>query len=258
MNIVKKIISMMKIELLKIKYEKEYIHEEKPIKYMYFPSDSPYLIVTFSGFSRKGMGARYNYIKSFHSIDANKLFILDNYGPDGVEGSYYLGENEDFFIDRAVTALIKKTATEKGIENKNIITAGSSKGGYAAIYQAVKNNFGCCVVGAPQIFLADYLQEVKMEYIDYIMGDHAEETRERMNQLIVDDLAPTIQTKFYIHISTKDHHYKNHILPFIELLKRNNLFYELDKENYTNHGDVGEYYKNYAAEKIKEIIEQNT
>ena len=256
MNIVKKIISMMKIELLKIKYEKEYIHEEKPIKYMYFPSDSPYLIVTFSGFSRKGMGARYNYIKSFQSIDANKLFILDNYGPDGVEGSYYLGEKENFFIDRAVTALIEKIASEKGIAKENIITAGSSKGGYAAIYQAVKNNYGYCVVGAPQVFLADYLQEVKMEYIDYIMGDHKEETREKVNQLIVDYLSPSLQTKFYIHISTEDHHYKNHILPFVERLKKNNLFYELDKESYTNHGDVGEYYKSYAENKIKEIIKK--
>ena len=51
-----------------------------------------------------------------------------------------------------------------------------------------------------------------MEYIDYIMGDHGEETQERMNQLIVDYLTPFLQTKFYIHISTEDHHYKNHIL----------------------------------------------
>ena len=246
---------MMKIELLKIKYEKEYIHEEKPIKYMYFPSDSPYLIVTFSGFSRKGMGARYNYIKSFHSIDANKLFILDNYGPDGVEGSYYLGENEDFFIDRAVTALIKKTATEKGIENKNIITAGSSKGGYAAIYQGLKNNFGYCVVGAPQIYLADYLQEVKMEYIDYIMGDHRPETQKEMNAFVTNFLNTDIKTRFFIHISKNDHHYKNHILPFVKLLDAYHIPYELDLAEYKNHGDVGEYYKKYGFQKIKEIVD---
>lgn len=258
MKIIKKIFSMAKVELLKLKYEHKFTLEDKPLKYMFFPEDSPYLIVTFSGFSRKGAGARYNYIKSFQDIQANKLFILDNYGPDGVEGSYYLGEKRDFFLDRAVSFLIKNTACERGISKDHIITAGSSKGGYAAIYQALKNNYGYSVVGAPQVYLADYLQEVKMEYIDYIMGDHGKATQEEMNQLITNFLVPSSQTKFYIHISTEDHHYKNHILPFTKVLDRYGIFYELDKERYTNHGDVGEYYKNYAAEKIKEIIEQNT
>lgn len=256
MKIIKKILSLIKIEILKLKYEHR-TSDERPLKYMFFPENSPYLIVTFSGFSRKGVGARYNYINSFQKIKANKIFILDNYGPDGVEGSYYLGEKGDFFLDKAVGALIEKIAKEKGISKDHIITAGSSKGGYAALYQALKNNYGYSIVGAPQIYLADYLQKVKMEYIDYIMGDHKIETCEKMNRLIINFLSPSTATKIYIHISTRDHHYQNHILPFIKELEKYEIFYELDKESYENHGDVGEYYKNYGRRKIEKIIDNH-
>lgn len=256
MEKLKKINSFFKIEWMKFRFEKTFSTENCKLKYLFFPEDSPYLLITFSGFSRKGMGARYNYVRSFENLKANKLYILDNYGPDDVEGSYYLGKNGDFFIARAVEELIEKIQSKHHIKGENIITAGSSKGGYAAIYFALKKNFKAAVVGAPQIYLADYLEEVKMNYIDYIMGDHSPQTRDTLNQVLVREVKEGIPTRFYIHISTKDHHYPNHILPFIKLLEEKSISYELDLENYEKHGLVGEYYKIYGPEKISELINE--
>lgn len=56
----------------------------------------------------------------------NQLFILDDFGYKQ-RGSYYLGENGDFFLVEEVCTLIS------GIKHRyklsSILTAGSSKGG---------------------------------------------------------------------------------------------------------------------------------
>ena len=53
------------------------------------------LVVCFSGFGNGGV-AKYNYISTLKSVNANKLFILDDFGYNK-QGSYYLGENGDWF-----------------------------------------------------------------------------------------------------------------------------------------------------------------
>lgn len=42
------------------------------------------------------------------------------------------------------------------VKLNNVITVGSSKGGYAALYYALKYGFGHAIAGGPQVKLGDF------------------------------------------------------------------------------------------------------
>ena len=120
-----------------LKRERQYEHRQCKLSYLFFKEKSDKLLVVFSGFPGKGRKAVYNYIMTFRNLKCNKLYILDNFGFDK-RGAYYLGHNRDFFIERATTELIQRVLVENNILREDVITVGSSKGGFAAVYFAVK------------------------------------------------------------------------------------------------------------------------
>lgn len=108
-------------------HEKKYIMEEVILRYLLETNtNSKDLIVVFSACTRKGIKARYNYVRTLKNIRINKLFILDNFSDDE-RGAYYLGANCGNEIELACKELILKTADKFKI--KRIILCGSSKGG---------------------------------------------------------------------------------------------------------------------------------
>lgn len=116
------------IMLLKIKInEKNY----NGIRYLLKYDTSKYLIVSFSAFSDMGKPPRYNYIDTLKDIDANQLFILDNYGFNKA-GAYYLGENGIFNLPDKIVELID-TVKQK-VNAQYLIMVGTSKGGGRSSY----------------------------------------------------------------------------------------------------------------------------
>ncbi|WP_062320399.1 hypothetical protein [Halolactibacillus sp. JCM 19043] len=108
-----------------MKNEKVFDSERK-VKYLFQKSykKSDELIIVFSAFHSKGTRPRYNYVRTLEGFNANKLFILDDFG---ARGSYYLCENRDFSIERSVSALIQEIINQYKI--KKVMSCGSSKGG---------------------------------------------------------------------------------------------------------------------------------
>lgn len=129
----KKILSALKFNIMRLKYENKFSTQRCKLKYLYFPKEnSKKLLVVFSGFpSGTRFPATYNYMKTFENVEYNRLYILDNFGPDIRGGSYYLGKNKDFFVEEAVNKLIDSKAKEIGVTKNDITLAGTSKGGYA-------------------------------------------------------------------------------------------------------------------------------
>lgn len=78
------------------------------------------------------------------------MFILDDFGPNE-RGSYYLGENKNFYIEELVINLLEEIQAEFNFKKKIFI--GSSKGGYAALYFGTKTYADCIICGAPQSIL---------------------------------------------------------------------------------------------------------
>ncbi len=258
MNYAKRIMKKIRIELIKIRYEYKYKSDECKIKYLFFPNKrSDELLIVFSAFPSKNRSATYQYVNSFKYLDVNKLYIMDNFGPNKSGGSYYLAHNKDFYIEKAVSQLIENVINKLGIDKRNVITAGTSKGGFAALYFAFKYELGNVVAGAPQTLLGNYLSERKKSCFEYIAGNINESNINYLNSLLYDAVNNSNnKPNVFLHVGKGEHHYSEHVIPFCEHLNDKQIPYELDVQDYNSHSVVGKYYPTFASKCINTIISQ--
>ena len=236
--------------------ERRYFSQGYRVKYMLEQNDSDVLVIVFSGCTRVGIKARYNYNRSLQKIKVNKLFILDDFGYDN-RGAYYLGHNMDFKIQEVVKELIGKVQRDLNI--KKSIYVGSSKGGYAALFFGLQEKESIVISGAPQYTLGNYLTnpEYKEPCLKYIVGN--EITDEKINYLNDLLLNKIIECKdnnnqLNLHFSDKEHTYVLHIERLLSDLNSNNYKYNLDVSSYTNHNDVSLFFPKYLVKTINDLI----
>ncbi|WP_273124327.1 accessory Sec system protein Asp2 [Bacillus weihaiensis] len=239
------------------KFEEKTFESNLPVKYVFEEGvhNKDYLVVVFSGFNsvKSKTPYNYNYIRTLRTIDCNRLFILDNYGP---RGSYYLGENLSFDFEEAVFSLITTIAENKNVKKDKVITAGSSKGGSAALYFGLKYNFGNVIAGAPQTKIADYVNQYSKETLNYILGGNVSETRiSQLNQLIFNELETENSPILRILTSENDDQYKHHIVPFEDNLKNTDINYYLDVNNdILSHNDIAVHFPLYLIKQLLYIM----
>ena len=113
---------MTKLRLLRD--QKKYRSRGVTLKYMLDRVDSRDLIIVFSSCTRKGIRARYNYVRTLKEVPCNKLFLLDDFASDH-RGSFYLGSNMKFEEAVVVRELIDRVREQTGA--KRLIFCGSSK-----------------------------------------------------------------------------------------------------------------------------------
>jgi hypothetical protein len=240
------------------KIKEEAVYEgEKDIKYVFKKRDSKYLAVGFSGIPKVGTPPRYNYMRTLMDVEVNQLFILDDHG---MIGCYYLGENQDFAVERSVSELIRKIADENDIPLSNVITFGSSKGGYASLYYGMKFSYGHVIAASPQTKVGTYLlkQNIASAYIaQFIAGGVREPHKNYLDELLFNvvencESFPSIN----IHVGSGEMHYTEHIIPLQTALVQNGVYPELDLGNYTSHNDVLKFYPDYLVAKLNAIIGQ--
>lgn len=214
------------------------------------------LIVVFSGWpSIMIRGGVYNYVRTLNGIRANKLFILDNEGFNGM-GTYYLGNSCKWLQNGVIEAFIIKI-TEKCCAKK-IIFAGSSKGATCALLYGLRMNVDKVICGSPQYRIVRYMQH---------SGEHQKKTlpmilessgysEDDINSLLADAIKlPDRKTKIHLMYSSKEHAYPVDLCMLIDQLKESKLDCDLcdmvDK-GYTDHSQVATYYKPFLLEKLLE------
>lgn len=226
-----------------------YYFEEEP--------ESDWLLVVFSAVNPPNKFT-YNYVSTLNHLKCNKLFILDKYGE---QGAYYLGENRSFIIETSVVSLLNYITRKYNIQTKDIITAGSSKGGYSALYYGIKYQFGYIVAGGPQTKLGEFLFDQGKNYsiAEYIAGDLSLESKEYLNSLLYTVLSMPSDSMpdIYIHVGNEDHHYQNHVIPFTKELSKLGVLYHLDVKNYDSHDGLRQYFPPYLTETLCNIMDQN-
>lgn len=213
------------------------------------------LVVVFSACTREGVTARYNYVRTLKGINANKLYILDDFAEDR-RGCYYLGQYPDYRIEKAVKSLIielyKKTSAEK------VIFCGSSKGGWASLNFAFDLDFDARVVvcGAPQYFLGNYLKNFKPAF-SFIKGQYdPDEVIEEMNEhLHRKILSAKIPPKIYLHYSFNDHTYEEHIRDLLNDMRKKGIEVIEDIKDYVNHFDVSLYFPTFLFNTVQSEVE---
>jgi hypothetical protein len=224
----------------------------KVLKYIFYRGSSDELVVIFSGFSPNGKSARYNYIKTLSNVDVGKLYILDNFGYSN-RGTYYLSNGKDFTLMDEIVELIKSKSTKY----KKITFVGSSKGGSSALIYGLKLNVDRIIVGAPQYFIGDYLDNEKhYKLLKSIFGKQPI-NKEFLNKIIktaiVEYSPKDLKPEIFIHYSVNDKTYDNHISCLIEDLFSNNFNVNLDKEDYLEHSAVGIYFSKYMLSFFRQI-----
>lgn len=225
---------------------------EKQVKYYFKPSynKTDKLIIVFSAFSAIGKPPSYNYVRTLEGFDCNKLFILDDFG---CRASYYLCENRDFNIERSVIALINHIVKENNI--KTIMSCGSSKGGYAALYYGIKYGFDNIVAASPQFLLGDYLlKETNTNNVaTFMSGSDTEKDIEFLNGIMRNEILKSKNNpNIFIHLGERERHYRLHVKPMLKLLEDSGFKYEIDLGDYSEHNDVGKYYPSILKNKVKE------
>lgn len=244
--------------------QKKYIYDNTAIRYMFENQGKKDLIIVFGSCTRKGIKARYNYVRTLKNMDLDQLFILDDYGFDG-RGIYYLGKDMDFFVERAVSHLINRIASCHNY--RKMIFAGSSKGGYGALNFGLLFPGSSIIAGAPQYHLGSYLMDPDNHLEDtlkYITG----KTRSNISQTVVKDLDSHLCSKIqnyksdksaasiYLHYSREEHTYQEHIKDLIKDLKENGFYLQEDAGEYKNHSDVSLYFPDYLKKSVQLIIDR--
>ena len=243
--------------ILTFRQKKFKSEEDVELRYLFeHYKESDVLLVVFSACTRRGLRARYNYVRTLNSIKENKLFIFDDFSSDH-RGSYYIGKCGRFDEERAVIELINKVSKKNSI--RKMIFCGSSKGGWAAL------NFGLhfpnvtIVIGGPQYYLGSYLiKSGNKECYEHIIGDISEEHTCFLDQYLSKKIQgkKQIQNPVYIHYSNQEHTYQEHIVDLLRDLK--NAGYEVMEniESYQNHSDISYYFPDFLVSTIRTLIKR--
>jgi len=236
--------------------QKKFKDGDVTLKYILKKShDSKNLVVIFSSCTRRGIKARYNYMRTLAKIDANKLFILDDFAADH-RGSYYLGYNSSFSEERATKNLID-SITEK-LQTNRLICCGSSKGGYSAINFGLQYSDSYIVAGGPQYFLGRYLvKSQNTECLEHIIGTVSEEKIAKLDGRLKERIREKKygnKQKIYLHFSNKEHTYEEHIRDLVQELTDCGYDIDCDIADYTNHSDISYYYPDFLVKTVSELI----
>lgn len=242
MSIISKIIKKIKITTEIKRHEMLY---QGRLKYLFYRGKGDELLIVFSGFT--GIKPKYNYFTSFADIEVSKLFLLDDFG---YMGSYYWYENGLDLPEQLVSGLIEKILDQTGC--LNIITAGSSKGGTAAIYFGLKYNAERIFTGACQYKVGTYLNRPKhLQILDEMRGEQYKRAEfvEILDRKLHDQIynSKSDFTGIIELIYSKNElTYERQVIPLMEFL--NTCGYDLVEkvENFENHDKIGTYFPRYV------------
>lgn len=215
-------------------------------------NNSNTLIISFSSFVDDK--PHYNYMRTLSDVKANKLFILDELGRKDYPGTYYLGEQGDFSYKELVIEFIRKVAV-KCHASDNIITVGSSKGGWCALYYGLRLKAKTIIAGAPQYYLGDYLDCDFHRETFHIMCK-TKKDKEFLNKLLP-DLIRTYESNIniFLNYSNKEHTYFEHIQYLEEDISQNsNISCTTKIDSYENHSDIAQSFPNYMRENIRKLL----
>lgn len=215
------------------------------------PIGSQYLIVGFSAIRPLG-DFTYNYKASLESIDANAVFILDDFGD---QGAYYYADHGSLGIYRSVQSLLRDLAEELQVPVENMIMIGSSKGGTAALLHGMAISAGHVYVGAPQTKIGTFVRKPHPNVLELITGGTSEQDVERLDAVIYDQAAGASNfPKTTIIVGNADHHFQKHAVPFKNFAAGYGHTVNLKVLNGVPHAEIGRKYRTLLHSYISRVL----
>jgi len=237
-------------------HEKTFVDEQgRRVRYLALRRRrSDKLVVVFSGFPMAHQMPVYNYLLLLvGQSDYNALFILDDFIAKPGGGSFYLGANGDYYAPELICKVIEKHRQNWNI--RTLVTAGSSKGGTAAIMQGVMLPADYVVAGACQIHIGTYMFHSTNSYGELVGETGSVEA--------LDAIAPTLlanhagdarKPAILLHYSDKEHTYRDNIVDLRRTLQQHGFPILLeDVADYPGHAAVGEYFPPFMMKMLRAI-----
>jgi hypothetical protein len=213
------------------------------------------LAVVFSAIHQPG-DFTFNYKNSLDPTGINALYILDDHGD---QGAYYLADHGDRSIFDSVQALIRSELGRLGLDARDLITAGSSKGGSAAIIHGAAAGAGQIIVGAPQVHIGTFLQGPHPNILRFITGSTSDAAIESLDRVVFDAIDSFGEnTRLSIVVGDKDHHYRHHVLPLHEHAKSRNAAMDLTVLPGLPHSEIGTVYKQFLTQRVERELAGHT
>ena len=244
-KVVKKYVEYVLTKASVLRQQKTFRYQGVNLKYMYMPlQDTKVLTVVFSACTRKGLPARYNYVKSLAEMKCNRLYLLDDFGVDK-RGSYYLGRMPEFKEQEAAMELIKNVIAKSCPEK--VLFCGSCKGGYGALNIGSRFQNAIMIVGEPTYRIATEFAKAK-ELLQYWMGDISEAKKEYMDHYLSEQLKqnPYIPgQRLHLFYSIRDEYYEAHTKPLLQDLQEGGYKLEEEKAEFKAHSELSLYFPDF-------------
>lgn len=205
-----------------------------------------------------GHGSNKNFAK-FHSDDWTVIVPLDKYGAEGL-GSWWLGENGDFFTYRLLQRLI--STLKERYTLPAIYFWGSSMGGYGAILHGVASKAMAVYAHISQVKLIGtaYTDGANAKYYEPIFNE-----KQKADGHIFMDLTKYVGTVsrkkspvLFLSQNSKDypHYVRQHFLPLIEACDRFGYRYSVHMsmtEGHKIHLNIAQCIERYFEAEYKNI-----
>lgn len=103
-------------------------------------------------------------------VEHHFLFLCDTFGADA-NGTYYKGENGDFFVERAMDVIQRQVGDELGVDAAHTVTLGGSMGATAALRFALRHGYAGTVAVCPHIDLdISALSQKRLRHVSAVVG----------------------------------------------------------------------------------------
>ena len=210
------------------------------------------MVVIFSGFSA---GApKYNYILlMLRHRQYNALFILDDFINVPGGGSFYLGADGDYYAPALIEQVIDQYRRKWHI--RTVVTAGSSKGGTAALMMGIRAGADYVIAGGFHYYIGLYMR-LSHRDITLLTGTRSseEELNRYMEQVLADHTADTHKPRLLLHYSDQEHTYDEHIRHFRAAIVR--YGYTVAAEDvaaYPEHTMIEQYFPDFFRSMLDKI-----
>jgi hypothetical protein len=207
--------------------------EDKQNRKMYYrftpaknPKNAPILVILHGHGSTRA--------SKFRDPMWNVLAPIDHYGKDSL-GSWWLGENEDFFVKELLHQLISKIKEDTGTK-EGLYFWGSSMGGFGALLHGILLHAHAIYANVPQIKLlgTTYSKSKMDEYFKFVIQGEEHKYNDITNFL---DHNLKDRITFYIAQSKYDYqdYLKEHALYFYDKCKQYNIECNIEIFNTNEH-----------------------
>lgn len=198
------------------------------------------LIFVFSAMGLIG-DFTFNYKSTVEKIDGKSIYILDDFGN---QGSYYLYEKKLSRIFDTVHQFILDKISENDGNNRDIYFVGSSKGGSAALLHGLLIPGAKIFVGAPQTKIGTFVQKPHPNILQYMTGGQTIDHVRYLDDVLYDEkYLRNKASSVTIIVGNADHHYKNHVVPWVDACKKNSSNVEMIVLPGTPHSEIGKAYR---------------